>query len=257
MTTFTPALKASAVLALGILLAKTAMPASALAQAPGTGFATAYSANAGKPVDIEADVLEVDDNKKVAVFKGNVSATQGDMNLKSKELYVTYTQSGNKTANPADGAGKTATEGANKPPAEGAGKTATAANAAASPFGSNDITQLDAKGNVFVTMKPKDETQKLQQAKGDWALFEVKKQLITMGGDVVLWQGDNVIRGSKLVVDLTTSISRFENPGKAGGTGRMQATFTPPPKDANKEKDKDKDKEEKDKEKDKGKEATN
>jgi lipopolysaccharide export system protein LptA len=127
-------------------------------------------------------------------------------------------------------------------------------------LGSNDITQLDAKGNVFVTMKPKDETQKLQQAKGDWATFDVKKQLITMGGDVVLWQGDNVIRGSKLVVDLTTSISRFENPGKAGGTGRMQATFTPPPKDnkdSNKDNTKEKDKEEKDKEKDKNKEATN
>ena len=242
-----------------MLLAKSVIPTPALAQAPGTGFATAYSANAGKPVDVEADVLEVDDNKKVAVFKGNVSATQGDMNLKSKELYVTYTPSGNKTPVATDAASKTPAESANRIPAESASKPASATNAAASPFGSNDITQLDARGNVFVTMKPKDETQKLQQAKGDWALFDVKKQLITMGGDVVLWQGDNVIRGSKLVVDLTTSISRFENPGKVGGTGRMQATFTPPPKDANKDKDKDKekDKDEKDKEKDKGKEATN
>src|SRR5262245_21162027 len=65
-------------------------PGDASAQAPGTGFGTSYSANAGKPVDIEADSLEVDDRKKTAVLKGNVSATQGDINLKSREIFVTY-----------------------------------------------------------------------------------------------------------------------------------------------------------------------
>ena len=77
-------------------------PAMAPAQTPGTGFATAYKGNANKPVDIQADSLEVDDRQKTAVFRGNVSATQGDVNLRSREIYVTYTSGGAKVAS-ADG----------------------------------------------------------------------------------------------------------------------------------------------------------
>jgi len=179
----------------------------ASAQAPGTGLAANYSANANKPIDIEADSLEVDDKKKTAIFKGNVSASQGDVNLKSKEIQVTYTTSGTKTA--------------------------SAAPTDPSPIGGGgDITQIDAKGKVFVTMKGN------QQATSDWAIFDVKKQQITIGGDVVLSQGQNVIKGSKLVIDLTTGLSKFENTSDLGGNAgqRMRAIFTPPPKDKDKDK---------------------
>ena len=189
---------------------------SAIAQAPGTGFATGYSANSDKPIDIEADSLEVDDKKKIAVCRGNVSATQGEMNLKSREIQVTYTTNNARTASAAP----------------------EAAPPAASPLGGGgDITQIDAKGKVFVTMKGN------QQATSDWAIFDVKKQQITIGGDVVLSQGQNVIRGNKLVIDLTTGLSKFENTGEAGGNAgqRMRAIFTPPPKDKDKEKEKPKD----------------
>jgi lipopolysaccharide export system protein LptA len=197
---------------LGTAAALQLWPSDVSAQAPGTGFATAYSANASKPVDIEADTLEVDDKKKTAVFRGNVSATQGDVNLKSKEVYVTYTARENKTA------------------------SAASSDTAGPQFGggSSEITQIDAKGNVFVTTKA-NSGQQAQQAKSDWAIFDVRKQQVTLGGDVVLAQGENVIRGSKLVIDLTTGLSRFENPGGAGGPGRMQAIFTPPPKDKTKD----------------------
>jgi lipopolysaccharide export system protein LptA len=185
-------------------------PGDARAQAPGTGFATAYKGNADKPVNIEADSLEVDDRKKVAVFRGNVSATQGDVNMKSKEIEVSYNGASNKTAS--------------------ADNSAPAASAA--PFGGGgEITQIDAKGDVFITMKPSKEGDKPQTAKSDWALFDVKKQQVTMGGgEVVLTQGENVLRGTKLIVDITTGLSRFENKG-----GRIGAIFTPPPKDKNKE----------------------
>lgn len=188
-------------------------PGQLLAQAPGTGFAAAYSGNSDKPIDIEADSLEVDDKKKIAVFRGNVSATQGEMNLKAREIQVTYTTSNTKTASAAP------------EPAAGA----------ASPLGNGgDITQIDAKGKVFVTMKGN------QQATSDWAIFDVRKQQITIGGDVVLSQGQNVIRGNKLVVDLTTGLSKFENTADGSGNAgqRMRAIFTPPPKDKDKEKPK-------------------
>lgn len=197
------------------------VPAAALAQAPGAGFGSNYNANASKPVDIEADVLEVDDRKKTAIFKGNVSATQGDVNLKSNEILVSYAAG----AKPSGGA------------AAPGGKTASAASndaQPASPFGGTggEITRIDAKGDVVVTMKPSKEGEKIQQAKSDLATFDVKKQTVTMTGNVVLSQGENVMKGSKLTVDLTTAISRFENPGGAGTQGgRISTIFTPPPRD--------------------------
>ena len=103
--------------------------APAYAQTPGTGLATNYSANADKPIDIEADVLEVDDKKKVAVFKGNVSATQGDFNLRAKELQVIYTSK------------------------EKSGGSKKTADNKLVPGGGADLTQIDAKGDVHIKTK--------------------------------------------------------------------------------------------------------
>jgi lipopolysaccharide export system protein LptA len=196
-----------AALALGLgMVAAVALPPSgaALAQAPGTGLATSYAGNAGKPVDIEADSLEVDDKKKTAIFRGNVSATQGDVNLRSNEIQVTYVTGATKTANaekPADA----------PPPMIGGG---------------GDISLVEAKGNVVVNM-----TANKQRAQSDWAVFDVRKQVITLGGNVELSQGEkreNVIRGTKLIVDLNTGLSRIES------TGRIISKFTPEEKEEKK-----------------------
>ena len=67
-----------------------ALPAGASAQTPGSGFSSLGGSNSKKPIDIESDRLEVDDQKHVAIFTGNVSATQGDYNLRAPRLEVTY-----------------------------------------------------------------------------------------------------------------------------------------------------------------------
>jgi lipopolysaccharide export system protein LptA len=188
-------------------------PSSAGAQAPSSGFASAYSSNADKPVDITADQLEVDDKKKIAIFRGNVSATQGEVNLKSAEIWIAYKEAEKKPGEATGGKG---------PPASPLGGDASA------------ITRIDAKGDVLVTMTPAKPGEKPQQTKSDWAIFDVEKQQITLGGNVVLAQGDNVMSGSTLVVDLTTGLTRFDNSVAAGGSGRIKATFEPPPKGANK-----------------------
>ncbi len=186
-------------------------PGSAGAQAPSSGFASAYSANADQPVDIAADQLEVDDKKKIAIFRGNVSATQGEVNLKSAEIWIAYKESAKKPADPT---------GAKAAPASPLGGDASA------------ITRIDAKGDVLVTMTPSKPGEQPQQTKSDWAIFDVEKQQITLGGNVVLAQGDNIMSGSTLVVDLTTGLTRFDNSVASGGTGRIKATFEPPPKGA-------------------------
>ena len=54
-------------------------------------------------------------------------------------------------------------------------------------------------------------TQKDQIVTGETAVFDTKTNLITMLGGVVLTQGGNVLRGDRLLVDMTTGVSRVES----------------------------------------------
>ena len=83
--------------------------------------------------------------------------------------------------------------------------------AAPGPGGSSQINRLEAKGSVVVTQKD-------QTATGDNGVFEMKTNTVTMTGNVLLTQGSNVLRGEKLVVDLTTGVSRVDS---GGGLVRM------------------------------------
>jgi lipopolysaccharide export system protein LptA len=195
-----------ALMALGCLTAIACSPGAAWAQAPGGSLATSYSANADKPINIEADALEVDDKKKIATFKGNVSATQGDFNIRAKEIQVLYTAAAKKAP----------------------GTPAAPASASSGiPGGGNaDIQQIDARGKVLVTTKDN------QTTTSDWAVFEVKKQLVTIGGDVVVTQGTDTIKGSKLVIDLTTGLTRLDTAANdkdavPGKKERIQMLITP------------------------------
>lgn len=79
-----------------------------------------------------------------------------------------------------------------------------------------EIKHLDATGGVIVTNVD-------QSATGDWATMDTLKNVIVMGDNVVLTQGDNVINGSRLLVDLNTGYSRIISAGKDGG--RVKAIF--------------------------------
>ena len=63
-------------------------------------------------------------------------------------------------------------------------------------------------------------TQKDQVVTGETAVFDTKTNLITMLGGIVLTQGKNVLRGDRLLVDMTTGVSRVES-----DTGRVQGLF--------------------------------
>lgn len=85
--------------------------------------------------------------------------------------------------------------------------------------GQQQIERLEAQGKVLVTSDDQTTT-------GDWATFEMASQLITVGGDVVLTQGQNVLRGTKLLVDLKSGKSRLESK-RSGNNGRVQGVFMP------------------------------
>lgn len=162
-----------------------------------------FSQNRDKPIQIEAAQLEVRDKKKEATFSGNVKVVQGDTTMSSKSLVVFYDQS-------------SAPEQPPPQPKQKGGKAAGGApmqSAAPGPGGSSSIKRLEARGSVVVTQKD-------QVVTGDLAVFDTKANLITMSGGVVLTQCKNVLRGDRLMVDMTTGVSRVESE-----SGRVQALF--------------------------------
>jgi len=161
-----------------------------------------FSQNRDQPIQIEAASLEVRDKKKEAVFSGNVKVVQGDTTMSSKMLVVFYDQSPPPEA---------------PPPAKQKGaKSAPGApiqQAQPGPTGSSSIKRLEARGNVVVK-------QKEQVVTGEIAIFDTKANLMTMSGGVVLTQCKNVLRGDRLLVDMTTGTSRVES-----DSGRVQGLF--------------------------------
>ena len=52
----------------------------------------ALSTDKDQPIEVEADYAELDDEKGVTVYKGNVIVTQGSMRINGDEMVVTYTE---------------------------------------------------------------------------------------------------------------------------------------------------------------------
>lgn len=184
--------------------------APAVAQTPTFG---GLSESSDEPIDIESDVLVVHDSKKYATFKGNVKAVQGTTTLRAQELDVHYVGGREKLTGAAADAAKAAE----------ASKTAEAGAvpAAVKQEGGTQIVKIEAKGQVVITSEDD------QTTTSDWALYDVPTQLVTVGGNVVLMQGQNVLKGDRLVIDLKTGESRFENTGNTVAGGRIRALFMP------------------------------
>lgn len=172
------------------------------AQSAVTGVPNAmqgFSQNRDQPIQIEAASLEMRDKKKEATFSGNVKVVQGDTTMTSKTLVVFYDSTPAPAPAPA----------ANSK----AAKSAPIQAATPGPGGSSSIRRLEARGSVVVTQKD-------QVVTGETAVFDTKTNLITMLGGIVLTQGKNVLRGDRLMVDMTTGVSRVES-----DTGRVQGLF--------------------------------
>lgn len=92
-----------------------------------------------------------------------------------------------------------------------------------------DIQRLDAAGGV--TVRSPSET-----ARGQFAVYDLNRRLITMIGGVTLEQGANVVRGGRLVINLDTGRAVVDGsavggaPGTAssGRSGRVTGRFSVP-----------------------------
>ena len=150
-----------------------------------------FQQNRTDPVKIEANLLEVRDKDKTAVFSGNVIVNQGDTQMRCKELVVHY-------------------EGG-APPSRSAKTQAVA---------SQQIRRLVANGGVIVTTKD-------QRATGNIGIYDARANTMTLSGNVVLVQGPNLMHGDRLVVDLTSGLSRLDAVGKSKAPGRVHGLFVP------------------------------
>ena len=143
-----------------------------------------FSQNRDEPVKIRAASLEIREKDKMATFTGDVYVLQGDTEMRCKVLVVSYeAETGTRMANAA---------------AEG-------------PAGDRQVRQIEAKGDVVVVQKD-------QNATGDAATFNMRENTVTLVGNVVVTRGSNVLRGQRLVVDLTSGVSKMDG-------GRIDGIF--------------------------------
>jgi lipopolysaccharide export system protein LptA len=164
--------------------------------------------NKDAPVQIEAATLEVHDKSKTATFSGNVQVVQGDTTMRCRSLVVFYGQE--------VGLGESGAE-------------ATTNTAVKTPLGgtkgAQNIRRIEARGGVTVLTKD-------QSASGDLGIYDLKTKTITLSGNVVVSQGQNVIHGERVVVDTETGNARVESGGSgagasAAGGGRVRALIQP------------------------------
>jgi lipopolysaccharide export system protein LptA len=205
---------------LAIVIISALLPVCSLAsaqglfgQTPNAGPASSGPArslqaeNKDAPVQIEAATLEVHDKSKTATFSGNVQVVQGDTTMKCRSLVVFYGQE--------VGLGEPAAQATNT----------TVKSPLGGPRGAQNIRRIEAHGAVTVITKD-------QSASGDLGIYDLKTKTITLSGNVVVSQGQNVIHGERVVVDTETGNARVES-GATGasaggpGSGRVRALIQP------------------------------
>lgn len=81
------------------------------------------------------------------------------------------------------------------------------------------IGRIDAAGNVEMSSPN-------EKAQGSWAIYDVERQIITLGGNVSLQQNDSVLLGDRLELDLSTGVTRFAGNKEAGANGRVRGSFS-------------------------------
>jgi lipopolysaccharide export system protein LptA len=134
-----------------------------------------FAQNRDQPIKIQAASLEVREKDKIATFSGDVHVVNGDTEMRCKSLLVFYED---------------------EPGAQ-------AAKATEGPAGAQQIRRIEAKGGVTVVQKD-------QHATGDSAVFNMRENTVTLIGNVIVTRGQDVLRGQRLVVNLTDGVSKMD-----------------------------------------------
>ncbi len=156
------------------------------------GAAMAQFAPSGGPIDISANELELVDAQHLAIWRGDVDALQGRNRLRADVVNIYF----------------------NGKPTPGG------ASSGASP-GRNwgRVDHMVAEGHVYFVTPT-------QNARGDHALYELGPDTVTLTGDVIVEQGQSVIHGEKLIIDVRTGHASMASGGQArSSSGRVRGIF--------------------------------
>ena len=153
------------------------------------GPAAAQLATASNaPVDITADELETQNNACTSIWRGHAEALQENARLRADVLTADFE---------------------NKPGASG------------KSGGCGDLIRLRADGQVYY-MTPQ------QRVHGDAAVYEAVSNTLTVTGDVVATQGQNVLRGTRMVFNTQTGQGHMEGAAKGRNKAeRPRGVFYP------------------------------
>ena len=150
--------------------------------------AAQIAANSKAPVDVTADELEVVNNCE-AVWRGSAEALQETSRLRADVLKIF------RKAGPARPGGK----------ADACG----------------DMDRMEAQGSVFYVTPE-------QKVRANSAVYEAGSTTITMTGDVIAVQGQNVLRGDRMVFNTQTGAGQMQGAAKGrGGKNRPRGVFYP------------------------------
>ena len=147
------------------------LAAAALATG-GIAPAQGLGPTADGPIDIPADELEVPNKACVSTWRGKAEALQGEARLRADLIRATF-------ATKAGSGGAT-----------GSGAC-------------GDLIKMDAEGNVYYV------TSKNQRVRGDVGVYDAQNETVTLTGDVVAVQDQNVLRGSRMVFNTQTGEGRM------------------------------------------------
>jgi lipopolysaccharide export system protein LptA len=143
------------------------------------------------PVDVTADQLETHNTECTYVYTGSAEALQDTARLRADVLI------------------------AHLEPKKG--KPGGAASS-----GCGDMTSLEAKGNVYYVSTDG------RRVHGDNAFYAAGSKTITITGDVTAVDGQNVMRGTKMVYNMDTGEGHVEGGGKGpNAKNRPRGVFYP------------------------------
>jgi lipopolysaccharide export system protein LptA len=188
------AVLAAAVLTAPLLVAQGALAAADAAAQP--------AKNPKAPVDIRSDTAESRSSDCTAIWSGAAEALQDTSRLRA-DVMITHQEILKKEKKPS-----------------GSGSDA------AGPGACGDTVSLEAKGHVYYASADG------RRVHGDNAFYDYGTTTITITGDVTAVDGQNVMRGTKMVYNTQTGEGHMEGSAKGpGAKNRPRGVFYP--KDAN------------------------
>ena len=145
------------------------------------------------PIDVTADQLETHNADCVSVWSGSAEALQDTSRLRSDVMIAHLEVKKGK---------------------------AGAATGAASGSACGDMISLEAKGNVYYVSTDG------RRVHGDNGFYDATTKIMTITGDVTAVQGQNVMRGTKMVYNTDTGEGHVEGSSKgAGAKNRPRGVF--------------------------------